>query len=349
MKTKRSDDDIDGGNDEKMLKMEEMVVLGVDGGGTSTRCVCAVLPKRDLVAPHKLQVLGGYFCNNGCNPNSVGETKAHETLKSALARSGKQVLDVRAMCLGVSGVDNATDVGKMKQWLSTIFPDIEHLYVFNDAVVALASGAEYGCVLISGIGCIAYGCTADGRWARAAGLGPLLGDRGSGCGIATEAVMAILKAHDGRVPETKLEEAILELLKFSSPDNLVGWIYEDSSWARIARLAPQVFSVAKAGDVVAQGILDDAVTELAASVKAVVKKLALGGEDGMALFAVVLVGGVLDSAVEIGEKVLTNVMEAYLNASIVKPQCRLSKRACVKPAYGAAWLACKKERERKQN
>lgn len=30
MKTKRSDDIIDGGNDEKLLKMEEMVVLGAE-------------------------------------------------------------------------------------------------------------------------------------------------------------------------------------------------------------------------------------------------------------------------------------------------------------------------------
>ncbi|XP_076936914.1 uncharacterized protein LOC143604267, partial [Bidens hawaiensis] len=251
----------------EVMRMEEMVVLGVDGGGTSTRCVCALL---NLIS------------FNGCNPNSVGETKAHETLKfaltQALERSGKTVSDVRAVCLGVSGVDNATDWGKMKQWLRSIFTDIEHLYVFNDAVVALASCAADGCVLISGTGCIAYGCTADGKQARAAGLGPLLGDWGSGCGIATETVMAILKAHDGRGPKTQLEGAILKFLKFDSPDDLVRWIYADSSWARIATLAPHVFSVAEAGDVVAQRIFDDAVTELAAYVKAVVNKLALGGE-----------------------------------------------------------------------
>lgn len=52
---------------------------------------------------------------------NIAETKARETLKfaftQALERSGKTVSDVRAVCLGVSGVDNATDEGKMKQWL----------------------------------------------------------------------------------------------------------------------------------------------------------------------------------------------------------------------------------------
>lgn len=55
------------------------------------------------------------------------------------------------------------------------------LYVQNDAVAALASGTMgklHGCVLISGTGSISYGFTEDGRDARAAGGGPVLGDWG---------------------------------------------------------------------------------------------------------------------------------------------------------------------------
>lgn len=55
------------------------------------------------------------------------------------------------------------------------------LYVQNDAVAALASGTMgklHGCVLIAGTGTIAYGFTKDGREARAAGAGPVLGDWG---------------------------------------------------------------------------------------------------------------------------------------------------------------------------
>lgn len=62
-----------------------------------------------------------------------------------------------------------------------IFPNHVRLFVENDAVAALASGTMgklHGCVLIAGTGTIAYGFTEDGREARAAGAGPVLGDWG---------------------------------------------------------------------------------------------------------------------------------------------------------------------------
>lgn len=48
-------------------------------------------------------------------------------------------------------------------------------------MAALSSGTMgrlHGCVLIAGTGCIAYGVTEDGKVARAAGAGPVLGDWG---------------------------------------------------------------------------------------------------------------------------------------------------------------------------
>lgn len=48
-------------------------------------------------------------------------------------------------------------------------------------MAALSSGTMgklHGCVLIAGTGTIAYGFTEDGREARAAGAGPVLGDWG---------------------------------------------------------------------------------------------------------------------------------------------------------------------------
>lgn len=61
-----------------------------------------------------------------------------------------------------------------------MFPSHVKLYVQNDAVAAMASGTMgklHGCVLVSGTGSISYGF-ADGKEARAAGAGPILGDWG---------------------------------------------------------------------------------------------------------------------------------------------------------------------------
>lgn len=87
--------------------------------------------------------------------------------------------------LGVAGILNIwlIDVNEYSMfWLCRdIFPGNVRLYVHNDALAALASGTMgklHGCVLIAGTGTIAYGFTEDGRDARAAGAGPILGDWG---------------------------------------------------------------------------------------------------------------------------------------------------------------------------
>ncbi|KAG8659891.1 hypothetical protein MANES_02G090600v8 [Manihot esculenta] len=271
---------------ETPVSEDRPVILGLDGGTTSTVCICMpVLPFSNPL-PDPLPVLARAVA--GCsNHNSVGETAARETLEQvmadALSKSGSNRSAVQAVCLAVSGVNHPTDEQRILNWLRDIFPIHVKLYVQNDAVAALASGTMgklHGCVLIAGTGTIAYGFTEDGREARAAGAGPILGDWGSGYGIAAQALTAVVRAHDGRGPETILTNSILQELDLCSPDELIGWTYADPSWARIAALVPVVVSCAEAGDEVANKILQDSVEELALSVKAVVQKLDLCGEGG---------------------------------------------------------------------
>ncbi|XP_077243874.1 actin-like ATPase superfamily protein isoform X2 [Tasmannia lanceolata] len=259
------------------------VILGLDGGTTSTVCICMSMPSSDRL-PDPLPVLARAVA--GCsNHNSVGEAAARETLEQvmaeALLKSGSNRSSVRAVCLAVSGVNHPTDQQRILNWLRDIFSSDVKLFVQNDAVAALASGTMgklHGCVLIAGTGSISYGFTEDGREARAAGAGPILGDWGSGYGIAAQALTAVVRAHDGRGPQTMLTCSILNMLGLASPDELIGWTYADPSWARIAALVPVVVSCAEAGDQVANKILQDSVQELAASVKAVVQRLGLCGE-----------------------------------------------------------------------
>ncbi|KAK2644809.1 hypothetical protein Ddye_020004 [Dipteronia dyeriana] len=317
------------------------VVLGVDGGATSTVCVC--LPLLALLSAHKLPdplpVLARAV--SGCsNHNSVGESAARNTLEQvmaeALSKSGSNRSAVRAVCLGVSGVNSSTDQERILKWIRDIFPIHVKLYVRNDAVAALASGTMgklHGCVLIAGTGCIAYGFAEDGREARAAGAGPVLGDWGSGYGIAAQALTAVIRSHDGRGIQTMLTNSILKTLGLSSPDELIGWTYADPSWARIAALVPEVVSCAEAGDQIANEILVNAVQELALCVKAVVQRLCLCGEDGNSSFPVVMVGGVLEAnkSWDIGKEVIKYIQTSYPAVHPIKPQ--------VEPAIGAALLA----------
>ncbi|EXB75222.1 hypothetical protein L484_026004 [Morus notabilis] len=218
-----------------------------------------------------------------------------------------------------------------------MFPSHVKIYVQNDAVAALASGTLgklHGCVLVAGTGCIALGFSEDGKEARAAGGGPILGDWGSGYGIAAQALTAVIRAYDGRGSPTMLTSRILKALGLSSPEEIIGWTYTDQSWARIAALVPEVVSCAEDGDQIAHEILVDAVNELAIAVKAVIERLCLCGEDRSGSFPVVMVGGVLESnkSWDIGKEVIKYIQKLYPGAHPIRPK--------VEPAIGAALLAC---------
>ncbi|XP_022941933.1 N-acetyl-D-glucosamine kinase-like [Cucurbita moschata] len=316
------------------------VILGIDGGTTSTICVCVpFLPPQSLQFPDPISLLARVEA--GCsNHNSVGETAARETLEQvmaeALSKSCSNRSAVRAVCLSLSGVNHPTDQQRILNWLRDIFPSHVKLYVRNDAVAALASGTMgrlRGCVLIAGTGTIAYGFTDDGREARAAGAGPILGDWGSGYGISAQALTAVMRAHDGRGPQTKLTNSILHTLGLSSADELIGWTYADPTWARIAALVPVVVSCAEAGDEVANNIVQHSVKELALSVTAVVQRLRLCGSDGKASFPLVMVGGVLEGnkGWGIAQEVVNCISKDYPGVVPIWPK--------VEPAIGAALLA----------
>ncbi|VAI76131.1 unnamed protein product [Triticum turgidum subsp. durum] len=261
------------------------VILGVDGGTTSTVCVCLPAAMPPPEAPGSVAVLSRAIA--GCsNRNSVGENAALETLEQvmmqALTMANTDRSAVVAVCLSVSGVNHPSDQQRMLDWICNLFPRNAKFYVENDAVAALASGTMgklHGCVLIAGTGSIAYGVTEDGKVARAAGAGPVLGDWGR-------------------------------------------WAYADPSWARIAALVPVVVSAAEDGDKVANTILHDAVQELAESVVAVVRRLTLCGEDGKDQFPLVLVGGVLEGNKkwDISGEVIKCISKVFPGVCPIRPE-----------------------------
>lgn len=318
---------------------EREVILGLDGDTTCTVCVCMpLIPFADSL-PDPPPIFSRAVA--GCsNHNSVGESAARDALElvmaDALSKAGSTRFCVQAVCLAVSGVNHPTDVERIMNWLRDIFPSHVQFFVQNDAVAALASGTMgklHGCVLIAGTGTIAYGFTEDGRDARAAGAGPVLGDWGSGYGIAAQALTAAVRAYDGRGPYTALTSSILRKLDLSSPDELIGWTYSDPSWARIAALVPVVVTCAGGGDEVANKILRNAVQELASSVKAVVRRLQLCGEDGNDPFPLVMVGGILEANKkwDIGREVINCICKDFPGVHPICPK--------VEPAIGAALLA----------
>ena len=296
--------------------------LGLDGGGTKTRCVA-------LNADAKV-VGQGHSASS--NRNSVGDATAQANVAAAiadaLADAHATKAHVAAVCLGMSGVGRPADRALVAGWMDAILPGVPAA-IYNDAIIALASGTRgrlFGIVIVSGTGMIVYGFDQNGREARTGGWGPLLGDEGGGYAIGAAVLKAVTAAVDDRGPQTALQPALMQHLGLSQPSELVAWAYAETGWDRIAQLALLAAQCAEQGDPVAENIIGQAAADLAVAANAVAHRLHLDN----ALFPLVLSGGNLRPG-PLLDRLTQKLADSLPTAQILMPQ--------VEPAEAAALLA----------
>lgn len=223
------------------------------------------------------------------NPITVGSERALasilEAVDEASARCG--VHEFLASRLGVAGTDRSRLRQELLDGMRSSFGDTA---IVSDAASALAggTGCRPGVVVIAGTGSIAYGENRLGETARAGGWGWRLGDEGSGYTIGLMAIMAALRAHDGRGPKTILEQKIVSHLGLGRLEDIIDWVYEPSREPRdIAYLVPLVREAEAEGDEAAALVMAEAGVELGFLANAVIRWLGMSGE-----FPVSLNGGV---------------------------------------------------------
>lgn len=297
--------------------------LGLDGGGSHTR---AILVDQQL----------NRFGRSEAGPSNylrVGIVNATEALTgavlNALQESERSVEDVAWAYCGIAGSDHPVHRDILVKAMAGIFPE-GNFTVDTDARIALegAVGPGQGIVVISGTGSVAFGKNAAGEEARAGGWGPTLGDEGSGYAIARAGMTAIVRASDGRGPETAMTDVLCRLYQICSPADLRYVIYsEESDASRIAKLNRVVVVAAQEGDEIASAILNDAGCELALSVTAVARSLGMLDQP----FNVSYVGG----AFEAGEPLLQPFRESLMESC---PDCSIAP-PLAPPVIGAAQLA----------
>lgn len=238
--------------------------LGIDGGGTKTRCALGDETKTLATA-----------VSGGSNVIRVGEALAREALHSSIieacntAKIGPDKL--RSICVGAAGAARPEVASKVQ----SILAEITHasIQVVGDMVIALeaAFGNGPGVVAIAGTGSIVYGRDATGRTARAGGWGYAISDEGSGHWIGQHAVSAILRARDAG-HNTSLSDMVLEA--WGLPD--LGALVEAANSQPppdFPRLFPIVLKAATERDAVARALLADAGSHLAVLTAKVVSRL----------------------------------------------------------------------------
>ncbi len=188
---------------------------------------------------------------------------------------------VTSLCVGAAGAEAAPAAARrLAEGLAERHPTAT-VAVTSDSVTAHAGAlaGRPGSVLAVGTGVVALSVAADGRRTQLDGWGPWLGDEGGGAWIGREALRAVLRAREGRGPETLLTAAAER--RYGDLVALPATLAEAGGHARAtAALTPDVLAVAGRGDEVAQDVLDRAVAcwaDLAA------RAVVLAGEPVLAL------------------------------------------------------------------
>ena len=296
--------------------------LGVDGGASKTAA---------MVIDDSGKSLGSGVAGPS-NHLRVGiETAARNierAVNKALVAADVASREIHWAYCGIAGADHPAHRQEVVDSLSIFFPR-GNFTVDNDARIALtgAIGFGGGVVVIAGTGSVAFGRNEEGAEARAGGWGPIIGDEGSGYGIARAGLAAIMRAHDGRGPATKMTEMLKERYDMK-PEDLPPFVYATTTQTDdIARYGMLVVQAAQDGDATATAILEQAGGELASAALAVARRLHLI----KSAFPVAYVGG----AFRAGDVLLGPMREALLAEA---PQAQIGPPKQT-PVEGAAQMA----------
>jgi glucosamine kinase len=241
--------------------------LGIDGGGTKTRCVLG----------NETAVLATAV-SGGSNIVRLGEAQARESLHAVVrqvcAIAKITAVQIDAVCIGAAGAARPEIAAKVCSILAEIgLQSAARVEVVGDAAIALeaAFGSGPGVIAVAGTGSIVYGRDASGHTARAGGWGFAISDEGSGHWIGRHAISALLHARDeGR--ETALTALILEAWKLDSLDALIQRANATPP-PEFPRLFPVIVRAAAEGDSVARELLGRAGRELAALAGIVLRRV----------------------------------------------------------------------------
>ncbi len=298
------------------------LAMGVDGGGTRTRCI---------IIDEQARVIGtgvaGPSKPDAIEPE-IGRIHLQQAILTASQSCGGPAA-VDTAFLGMGGVVSDADCQVARRMLDglPLRPDIP-IGIDHDIRIALAGGTagQPGLALIVGTGSSCYGRNAAGQSWRSGGWGYILDDVGSGFYLGQQALTAVVRAYDGRGPDTMLSGPVLEALGVRDINEIMHRLYHPRlNHAAIAALAPIVTAISQR-DSVARAIIDRGCAELAVMVVAAARRLHLPDD--------VLVVPVGSLATE------SDIYRRALERAITQVLARARIRTPVAPAVaGAAFLA----------
>lgn len=295
--------------------------LGVDGGGSKTYV---------LVADEHGKVVGKGRSGNGNHQidREGARRNIGEAVEMALASAGIGLEQVAFACFGLAGADREADYRILRPMIGEL--GFARHDIHCDTIIAMRAGTSrpYGVVLICGSGTNSAGLNPAGQSLQVGGFTYATGDFGGGTALAVEAYRAVIRAWDGREPETALTPLVLAEMGYASVEEMFhdGLDHDRQPPLSLAKL---LFEAAGSGDATARDILRRQGEELGKQASAVIRRLGMERET----FDVVLAGSILTRGQ--GDYVHAEIRQAV---AAVAPNASVAKLA-VEPVVGALWLA----------
>lgn len=295
--------------------------LGVDGGGSKTYA---------LIADETGRVVGKGRSGNGNHQIDREEARRNirEATDMALNAAGLAREQVAYACFGLAGADREADYRILRPMIAELGYARHDIHC--DTMIAMRAGTSrpYGVVLICGSGTNSAGRSPAGESVQVGGFTYTMGDFGGGMALAVEAFRSVIRAWDGREPQTALTPLVLAEMGYGTVAEMFDDCLDRDRQPPF-RLAKLLFDAAAEGDATAQDILRRQGIELGKQATAVIAKLGLERET----FDVVLAGSILTRGK--GDYVLGEIRRAVAAAAPGATVVRLG----TEPVVGALWMA----------
>ncbi|KUP24030.1 BadF/BadG/BcrA/BcrD ATPase family protein [Paenibacillus sp. DMB5] len=297
--------------------------LGVDGGGSKTLAVISD-------AAGRIAGRGASGCGNHQTGAARAEINIREAVEEALLHAGLRKEQVTYSVFGLAGADREADFKILRPMIAGM--GMEPHSIVCDTVIGLRAGTRqsYGAVVICGTGTNCYGINRNGQELQVGGFGYTFGDFGGGSDLAVEAFRSVIRAWEGRGRPTRLAQAVLGKLGYTSEEAMFHY-YLDHGLRVPHEVAKLIFEVA-AEDETARNILQKQGEELGLAASAVIRRLGMQQDT----FDLVLAGSILTR----GESryVVPYIAETV---SLIAPGCTL-QMLTQEPVAGALLMAMEK-------
>ena len=259
-------------------------IIGLDGGGTKTKCIIA-----DETGKPLLETSGG---PSGIISKGADKAASNilELISSSINKLNASVEDVTIILAGVAGAGRKFHADQLKSLLLGKLPaGFTKVYIESDARIALegALAGEPGAVLIAGTGSVIFGKDNAGKIHRAGGFGKVIGDEGSGYSIGIKTLRLISNMIDSRKTAGKILDRFREIYHINNEDDLINLVHNPGF--DIASIAMFTIKNADEGIKEAEEILEEESEELIKHIKVIKSRM------GFEPLKLVLIGSLLEN------------------------------------------------------